>query len=169
MRFEIVHEFDIPLDALELAVLSPRLWEKLAGRLRNIEQICQEQHVLDGGILERVWSFQANVKIPAFAERYVTKEMCAWDERTMYSIQKHASEWQIEPHVKPEWRKYFESAGTYALVPVSGGSTKRIVTGHLDLKVPRGLRELGERMIVNEVKKTFEAEAETLRDMATLS
>lgn len=169
MRFEIVHEFDIPLDALELAVLSPRLWEKLGTRLKNIETINQETHVLEGGKLERVWSFQANVKIPSFAERYVTKEMCAWDERTTYSIAKHSSEWTIEPHVKPEWKKYFESSGSYSLESKGNGTTRRVVTGRLELKVPRPIRDVAERMIVNEVKKTFEAEAETLRDLATLS
>jgi hypothetical protein len=169
MRFEIVHEFEIPLDALELAVLSPQLWEKLAARLKNIEEIKQTKHDLEEGVLDRVWSFQANVKIPAFAERYVTKEMCAWKEHTHYSIAKHASDWTIEPNVKPEWQKYFESSGSYSLVSAKNGTTKRVVTGNLQLKVPRGLRELGERMIVNEVKKTFEAEAATLRDLATLS
>ena len=169
MRFEIVHEFEIPLDALELAVLSPQLWEKLAARLKNIEVIQQTKHDLEEGVLDRVWSFQANVKIPAFAERYVTKDMCAWKEHTHYSIAKHASDWTILPNVKPEWQKYFESSGSYALVASGDGTTKRVVTGNLELKVPRGLRELGERMIVNEVKKTFEAEAATLRDLATLS
>ncbi|MEO8875950.1 MAG: DUF2505 family protein [Polyangiaceae bacterium] len=169
MRFEIVHEFEIPLDALELAVLSPQLWEKLAARLKNIEVIQQTKHDLEDGVLDRVWSFQANVKIPAFAERYVTKEMCAWKEHTHYSLAKHSSEWTIEPNVKPEWQKYFESSGSYELRSTKGGSTKRVVTGKLELKVPRGLRELGERMIVSEVKKTFEAEAATLRDLATLS
>jgi hypothetical protein len=169
MRFEIVHEFEIPLDALELGVLSPQLWEKLAARLKNIEEIRQTTHELSDGVLDRVWSFQANVKIPSFAERYVTKEMCAWEEHTHYSIEKHSSEWTIEPHVKPEWRKYFESSGSYELVSGSGGMTKRVVKGNLELKVPRGLRELGERMIVSEVKKTFDAEAATLRDLATLS
>lgn len=169
MRFEIVHEFEIPLDALELAVLSPQLWEKLAARLKNIEVIKQTKHDLEEGVLDRVWAFQANVKIPAFAERYVTKEMCAWKEHTHYSIAKHSSDWTIEPNVKPEWQKYFESSGSYELVSAKNGTTKRVVTGNLELKVPRGLRELGERMIVSEVKKTFEAEAATLRDLATLS
>ena len=169
MRFEIVHEFEIPLDALELAVLSPQLWEKLAARLKNIEEIRQTKHDLEKGVLDRVWSFQANVKIPAFAERYVTKEMCAWEEHTHYSLEKHSSAWTIEPHVKPEWRKYFKSSGSYELISTKGGSTRRVVKGNLELKVPRGLREIAERMIVNEVKKTFEAEAATLRDLATLS
>jgi len=114
MRFEIVHEFEIPLDALELAVLSPQLWEKLAVRLKNIEEIRQTTHELSDGVLDRV-------------------------------------------------------SGSYELKSGSGGMTKRVVTGNLELKVPRGLRELGERMIVSEVKKTFEAEAATLRDLATLS
>lgn len=169
MRFEIVHDFDIPLDALELAVISPRLWEKLASRLKSIEEIHQTHHVLENGVLERTWSFQANVKIPSFAERYVTREMCAWEERTRYSLEAHASSWVIDPRVKDEWKKYFASSGTYSLVAKKGGTTRRIVEGTLELKVPRGLRELGEKLIVNEVKKTFEAEAETLRQLADLT
>ena len=47
------------------------------------------------------------------------------------------------------------------------GRTKRVVIGDLELKVPV-VQKVAERMIVNEVKKTFEAEAETLRDLATL-
>lgn len=169
MYFEISHDFEIPLDALELAVLSPNLIDKLGSRLPNIEHVSQKEHALVDGVLERVWSYQANVKIPAFAKSYLTREMCAWDEHTTYRLKTHSSSWSIVPNVKPEWRKYFVAAGTYALRSESGGTTKRVVTGDLELRVARGMKQLGERMIVNEIKKTFEAEAVVLRDLATLA
>lgn len=167
MHFEIIHEFDISLDAIELAVLSPGLVDKLAPRLNNVEKLSQKQHDLKNGVLERIWSYQANVKIPAFAKSVVTREMCAWDEVSKYDLKTHSSAWTIEPHVKPEWQKYFAAKGSYALVPLADGRTKRVVRGSLDLMVPV-VRQVAERMIVNEVKKTFEAEAATLRDLATL-
>ncbi|MBX3216198.1 MAG: DUF2505 family protein [Labilithrix sp.] len=167
MHFEIVHEFDIPLDALELAVISPTLCQRLAHRLANIESVQQKEHVLKDDRLERVWGYRANVRIPAFARAYVTPEMMAWEERSTYDIPKHASEWTITPRVKPEWRKYFASTGTYLLTSLDSGRTKRTVTGTVELRVPV-LRQVAEKLIVAEVRKVFDAEAETLRDLATL-
>ena len=166
MHFEIVHEFDIPLDAVELAVLSPDLVAKLAPRLANIETLQQKSHEMNGGVFDRVWSYRANVKIPGFAKPYVTPEMLGWDEQSSYNLEKHRAEWSIVPHVKPAWRKFFKAKGTYTLV-AKGEGTERIIKGDLSLAVPL-VRKVAERMILNEVKKTFEAEAETLRDLATL-
>lgn len=169
MHFEIVHEFDIPLDALELAVISPTLADKLSAKLvkSGIEKIAQKAHALKNGVLDRVWHYQANVKLPAFASGYVTREMLAWDEESTYALKSHSSTWTIVPNFKPEWRKYFSASGTYRIVPLGNGRAKRIVEGELELRVPV-VRQVAERMILNEVRKTFEAEAAVLRDMATL-
>ncbi len=167
MLFEIVHEFDIPRDALELAVISPTLCQKLAHRLPNMESIQQKEHVLKEGRLERVWSYRANFRLPPIARAYVTPEMMAWDERSTYDIKKHTSEWTIIPRVKPEWRKYFAATGTYELATLDSGRTKRTVNGTIELRVPV-LRQVAENLIVSEVRKMFDAEAETLRDLATL-
>ena len=167
MHFEIAHEFDIPLDAVELAVLSPSLVEKLGPRLSNIEKVSQREYALTDGVLARTWHFQANVKVPDFAQKYVTREMCAWDERSVYTIKSHSSAWTITPAVKPEWQKFFNASGTYALSKLDDGRTRRVIQGELTLNV-KYVGLVAERMIVNEVKKTFEAEAATLRDLATL-
>jgi Protein of unknown function (DUF2505) len=170
VHFEVVHEFDIPLDALELAVISPNLFQELAKRLHSIESVSQKEHVLGPGPtpkLERVWSYRANVKIPAFATKYVTPEMCAWDEKSTYDIKRHCSEWTIVPHVKPEWRKLFTAKGTYVLEELESGRTRRLVRGVLELRVPL-VRPVAEKLIMGEVRKTFDAEAETLRELATL-
>jgi hypothetical protein len=168
VHFEIVHEFDIPLDAIELAVISPDLLEKLRPRIANIESITQKEHALDNGSLHRIWSYQANVKIPRFARPYITKEMIAWDEESSYDIKKHGSKWKVIPKIKPEWQKYFSSSGTYALVALDAGRTKRVVEGDVDLHV-KLVKSVAEKLIVSEIKKTFDAEAETLRELAQLT
>jgi hypothetical protein len=167
VHFEIIHEFDIPRDALELAVISPTLCQKLAHRLSNMESIQQKEHVLSGDRLERVWSYRANIRLPQFARAYVTPEMMAWDERSLYDIKKHSAEWTINPHMKPSFRKYFASTGSYLLTTLDSGRTKRTVSGTVELRVPV-LQQVAEKLIVGEVKRIFDAEAETLRDLATL-
>ena len=167
MQFEVVHEFDIPLDALELAVISPNLFQELSKRLHSIESVSQKEHVLTNSQLDRLWSYRANVRIPAFATKYVTPEMCAWDEKSTYDIKRHSSEWTILPHVKPEWRKLFTAKGTYSLAQLDSGRTRRTVNGTLELRVPL-VRQVAEKLILGEVRKTFDAEAETLRELATL-
>jgi hypothetical protein len=166
VQFEIVHEFDIPRDAIELAVLSPRLIEELAPRLRHMETVSQRQHDLTDGVLVRSWLFAANMKVPDFAKAHVTREMLMWDERMKYSLKTHEAVWEIIPQVKPGWERYFQARGTYSLVQ-RGDGTARIVRGELELLVPV-VRKVAERLIVNEVRKTFDAEAATLRDVATL-
>ena len=171
VHFEIAHEFDIPLDALELAVVSPSLVDKLGAKVRElgggIETIRERTRSWKDGVLERVWHYQANIRIPQFARAYVTREMCAWDEQSVYQMSRHQGQWTITPNVKPEWRKYFSSSGTYEILPLGGGRSRRVIKGELELRV-RVVRQMAERLIVSEVKKAFEAEAATLRDMATL-
>jgi Protein of unknown function (DUF2505) len=166
VRFEIVHEFDIPLDAIELAVLSPTLAAQLLPRLPEMERVTQKSHVLENGILDRVWEYSANVKVPAFAKPYVTQEMLGWEERSRYDLKKHEGRWTIAPLGKIAWQKYLHAEGTYSLLPEGDGSV-RIIEGVLDLLVPI-MRGVAERLILKEVKKTFNAEAATLRDLATL-
>jgi hypothetical protein len=167
VHFEISHEFDIPLDALELAVISPNLCQKLASRFSNIERVQQKEHLLRENRCERVWAFRADFRLPAFARPYVTPEMMAWDERFVYDIKKHSADWSIAPHMRPEWRKYFDASGTYELSALDSGRTKRTIQGTVDLRVPV-LRQVAEKLITSEVRKTWDAEAETLRELATL-
>ena len=133
----------------------------------GIEGVTERSRSLKAGVLERVWHYQANIHIPQFARAYVTREMCAWDEQSVYQMSRHRGQWTIRPNLKPEWSQYFASSGTYEIQALGGGRSRRIVRGELELRV-RVVRQMAERLIVSEVKKAFEAEAATLRDMATL-
>lgn len=168
MRFEIVHELEIPLDAVELAVLSPDLFSKLKTRLKNMEDVRQTEHRLEGGVLHREWAYQASVKVPVpvFAKKVVTREMLSWSETSTYDLKSHAAAWSVRPS-KPEWQKYVQAEGKYRLVPVERGKTRRTIEGELFLRVPV-VQKMAERAILGEVRRMFDAEAETLREMATL-
>lgn len=171
VQFEIAHEFDIPRDALELAVISPDLAAKFGAMVRTlgtgIQQVTERSRSLDKGVLERTWHFQAHVRLPRFAAGYVTPEMMAWDEQSVYETGQHRGRWTLVPDIKPEWRQYFAASGTYAIEALGDGRSRRTVRGELELRIPL-VRQVAERLIVGEVRKTFEAEASTLRDMATL-
>ena len=171
MHFEIVHEFDIPLDALELAVVSPHLVDKFEAKVQKlrvgIEKVSERGRSLKNGVLERQWRYQANVRIPQFAAGYVTRDMCAWDEHAVYDMAQHRGRWTVVPNVKPEWRKYLSASGTYALEALGDGRSRRVVRGDVGVRV-HFVRQMAERLVVGEVRKAFEAEAATLRDMATL-
>jgi hypothetical protein len=167
LKISIEHEFDAPLDAVELAILSPDLVQRIANALTAIETVEQIDHRLEAGVLTRVWSYRANVPMPAFARGAFAREILAWRETTEYSLKTHASRWSIEPDIKPDWRRYFHSDGIYRLDRAPEGRTRRTVEGTIEIRVAL-VGHLAERMIANEVRKTFDAEAEALRELATV-
>lgn len=172
MHFEIRHDFDIPADALELAVISPELVTKFVAMARDlkvgIQAITERKRRFEKGVLERVWHYQASVRLPKFAAGYVTPDMTAWDEESTYETATHRGRWTIVPNIKPEWRQYFSARGTYSIDKLGDGRSRRTIAGELELRV-RVVRAVAERLIVAEVKKAFEAEAATLREMAELA
>jgi hypothetical protein len=172
LRFEIVHEFGVEAGAIERAAVSPRLVDELGAKARQlgvgIEKIVERSRSLRAGVLERVWHYQANVTIPAFARPYVTREMCAWEEHSTYELSKHCGTWRIVPNVKPEWRKYVSSAGTYRIEALAETRCRRVIRGEFELRVGV-FRPIAERLVLAEVKKAFGAEAATLEDMAILA
>ena len=165
MRFEITHEFDSPLDAIELAVLSPTLGDMLARSLTMIESVETLEHSLEDGALRRVLRFQASVPLGIFKGKNVARDAMSWEETWTYRLANHASTWSIAP--KEQWKRFFRSEGTYRLEPMADGRTRRTVVGDLEIRVPM-VAGLAERMALVEVRKTYDAEANTLRELATL-
>jgi hypothetical protein len=165
VRFQIEHEFDAPLDALELAVLSPDLGTLLARSLTSIESIETLEHVLERGELRRVLRFQASAPLAIFKDYPVTREVMSWRELWTYRLADHASTWTVTP--KDEWARYVRSSGTYRLEPLPLGRSRRTVIGDLEVNVGI-LGGLAERLAIAEVRKTYDAEADTLRALASL-
>lgn len=166
MRFEITHEFDAPLDAVELAVLSPDLGVLMARALTPlIESIETIEHVIDRGIFRRVLRFQANALLPMLRTHEVAREAMSWEETSLYRLSDHASSWSVAP--REQYRRYMRSSGTYQLERAPDGRTKRRVVGEFEVKAGV-LSRVIERMALNEVRKTYDAEAATLRILSTV-
>ena len=166
MRFEITHELDAPLDAVELAVLSPDLGGLMARALAPlIESIETVEHVIVRGEFRRVLRFQANALPAMFRGREVAREAMSWEETSVYRLSEHASNWSVAP--REQYRRYMCSSGTYRLESAPEGRTRRCVIGDIEVKAGV-LSRIIERMAIAEVRKTYDAEAQTLRTLSTL-
>ncbi|KYF78997.1 MULTISPECIES: DUF2505 domain-containing protein [Sorangium] len=164
MHFTISHDLDAPLDAVELAVLSPELGPRLATRVASLESVVTVEHALREGELLRVLRFQASAPLPIFASYPVAKDAMSWEERSTYRLSDHAATWQVSP--KEQWRSYFRSAGTYRLERLPEGRTRRRVQGDIEIRL-RLLGPLVERLALAEVQRTYDAEADTLRELVS--
>lgn len=165
-RFEIVHELDAPLDVIELAVLSPEMGPMLARALAPaIESVETVVHEVEGGRLRRVLRFQASAPLAIFSGLTVARDALAWETTFTYELATHASAWEVSP--KEQYRRFFRGSGTYRLDPAPDGRTRRTVVGELEIPVPV-ISGIVERIALTEVRKTYDADAETLRRLATL-
>ena len=167
MRFEITHDFDAPLDAVELAVLSPLLGEKLGDALAQtkIEKVSTIEHELRDGTLHRVLLFQASAPFAFLENRAIPRDAMMWQEHMTYLLAEHRSTWQVRP--KEEYCRYFRSEGTYRLTTLPDGRTRRTVVGELEVYAPI-LGTIIERLAMVEVRRAYDAEADTLKQLTTL-
>ena len=115
MRFEFSHEFDAPLDSLELALMSPDLGSSLARSMDSIESIRVVEHQLAAGIFRRTWRFQGRAPLKLLSGHEVTRDMMTWDEHATYRLGEHSGEWHVVPRpgVDPDatWRRHFRAKG----------------------------------------------------------
>jgi hypothetical protein len=168
VHFEIAHEFDAPVDAIELAFLSPEMGAMLASALApGILSVETVLHEVKDGELRRILRFQASAPLNLFKGRTIAQEALSWETSITYPIGRHTSTWEVAP--KEQYRRYFRSKGTYRFDPAPDGRTRRTVSGDLEIFVPVPMVSgIVERVALSEVRKTYDAEAETLRKLATL-
>ena len=81
VHFEIAHEFDIPLDAIELAVLSPTWSTARAIALAEHRDGQPDGRTSSTTACSSASGATGEREAPDFAKPYVTREMLRWDER----------------------------------------------------------------------------------------
>lgn len=168
MKLEIIHEIDAPIDAIELAFLSPEMGAMLGRALAPIVTSVETTlHEIDSGLFRRTLRFHASAPGSAVVARALPKDALTWETRVRYPIGTHTSTWEVLP--LEQYRRYFRASGTYRLEPVAEGRTRRTVAGDVEIFIPLPLMGgIVERLVLAEVRKTYDAEAETLRKLATL-
>lgn len=171
MQFEINHVFDVPLDTLELALMSPDLGALLAARLDPIESIHALAHELRDDEFRRVWRFQATAPLKILRGYPLAKDLMTWDEHSTYRMAAHTARWHVVPRgdAAPDapWRKNFVAAGTYHLDPLPDGRTRRTVTGNVEVHI-KVIGPMVERVALLELRKAYDAEADALRTLCSL-
>ena len=95
----------------------------------------------------------------------MTLEQLSWDELWRYDLASHAATFTIKPHAKED--RWFSAQGTYRLEaprrrPRAPPRRRR---AHVHVPV---LGTIAERLLLTEIKKTFDQEADVLRDLVTL-
>ena len=168
MHFEISHELDAPVDVIELAFLSPEMGRMLALALApGIESVETVLHEVEDGELRRTLRFQASAPLSIFKGVTVARDALCWETFAFYRLADHTSTWEVKP--REQYRRYFRASGTYHLEAIPEGRTRRVVAGDLEIVVPVPMvGGLVERIALTEVRKTYDAEADTLRKLATL-
>lgn len=171
VQIDLQHDFDAPLDALELAVMSPDLGPLLAQAFAALESVEVLHHEVDGTTFRRVWRFRGRTPLAILRSYDITREMMMWEEHSTYRLADHAADWHIVPmgDASPEagWRKHFSLAGTYRLDPLGNGRCRRSVHGDMAVRV-RVLGPVIERVASGEIRKAYDAEATALRSLCTL-
>ncbi len=99
-----------------------------------------------------------------FEGQPLAREAMAWHEHVTYRVGDHASTWKVKT-TREQWDRYFASEGTYRLERTADGRTRRVVVGDLSIRV-RLVGPVAERLALAEVKKTYDAEAVVLGELA---
>ncbi|MBM4373845.1 MAG: DUF2505 family protein [Deltaproteobacteria bacterium] len=171
MQFEIHHEFDAPLDVVELALMSPDLGRLLAARFAALESVAALEHAVDGRDFRRVWRFHAKVPLKVLRGYRAPRELLTWDEHATFRLDEHRGEWHVVPRAEgnPDaaWRKHFRAAGAYRLDPLEDGRTRRTLTGEIEVSL-KVVGAVVERVALAELRRAYDAEADALRSLCTL-
>mgnify|MGYP000712276171 CR=1 FL=1 len=137
MHFEYSHELDAPLDAVELAVLSPAMGPMLAKALApGIASVEIVEHVVDGGELRSVLRYQASAPISLFKGRTIAPDALMWETHQTYRIATHEATWEVLP--KEQYRRYFRASGRYFLTALPDGRKNMSVAVQAGQKVNAG-------------------------------
>ncbi len=168
MRFSISHDFDAALDTIQLATLSPELGPSLGKALApTVESVETAEHRLEAGDFHRVLRFQAGAPLPLFRGRTVPREALAWEMTFHYRLGDRVATWEVSP--QPQYRRYFRASGEWRLESSEEGTCRRTVSGELHVTTALPLfGRLVERLALVEVRKIYDAEANTLRSLGTL-
>ena len=171
MEYEISHELDAPLDALELALMSPDLATELLQRVDSMGSIDLTAHEVSEQRISRTWRFEAKAPFKLLEAYDITRDMMIWDEVWDYNRTTHVASFHIVPRpgvdLDANWRKRVRAGGRYQLDALSDGRSRRTVVGHMDIEL-RVVGPMIERLAIAEIRKAYAAEAEALLSLCSL-
>lgn len=163
VRFQIDDLFATTLDRFEALLDDPELYPRMARELPGIARIeLVDAAEVDGVLRRRVrYTPDAARKIPSFARGRITPDMLVFVEESRFDRAAHTIDYRVEPNLPDKWRDRFASHGRFTFRARPDGVARRI-EGEVQVRVPV-LGIIAERLLVDDVKRSFGAEAEVLR------
>ncbi len=162
MRFSVEHKLPGTLARLEALILDPSLYQRLERTLpgfQRIELLASDE--ADGVLCRRVrYTPRAHDRVPGFGRGIITPEMLIWVEESRFDRARHRIDYVVEPNLPERWRDRFDSRGSFTFREEAGGIVRRI-DGEVTVRVPL-VGGLAERVLVQEVRAGFDAEAAIL-------
>jgi Protein of unknown function (DUF2505) len=171
VQFSFQHELDMPVDAIELALRSPRLSDAFAEQWDGVASVEALEHEASGDHIARVWRCEAKAPLKILRGYEITRDMLTWEEHWRYDTEAHKGNWHIVPRpgvdLDAAWRKHFAMRGCYRLEPLPDGRCRRSVEGDLRIEI-KMVGKVVERLAVAELRKAFDAEAAAVDNLASL-
>lgn len=163
VRFAIDDRFATTLERFEALLDDPDLYPRMQRELPGMARIeLLESRETDGVVRRRVrYTPAAAHRIPSFARGRITEEMLVFVEESAFDRAAHRIDYRVEPNLPDQWRDRFASHGRFTFAAAPGGVVRRI-EGEVEVRVPL-LGAIAERLLVDDVKRNFAAEAAALR------
>lgn len=163
MRWRVEHLLAVTHDEALAAALDPSTLLRVQEFMPQVASAVRVMQRIDGDLVRVVDRFESAMDPPAFA-RGVTREMLGWDLRLVWAPDEYRAEFVIDPHVKPEWKRYATASGRYRLEARSRGCA-RVIEGELVIRASV-LSGAAERFAVRALSSQFEGEARLLEASA---
>jgi Protein of unknown function (DUF2505) len=156
VKFELLHTFDAPIQAVTTTILDRAYQESLdpIGPLKSRTLLSQEER--DGRVVRKVRCV-LDLEFAGPAKSILGSADPAWIEESVWFPEETAWKWEVIPEVAAS---ILSASGALQLF-TEGDATRRVVSGDVTVGVPF-LGRAVERSIVEGVTKVYDEEAERL-------
>lgn len=156
MKFEIIHRFDAPPEAVWEALLHPRLAEILVAEMADLLEMEALEIAAEGARIRRRVRYRPTPIIKKVGPKAVEPRWLEWIEQSVADPAARRVDFENVPRV-PQVAQLLANKGRIELRP-EGGGTRRVTAGELKVKVLL-LGRIAEKMIYKQAQALLDQEA----------
>lgn len=163
MKFEYVHEFDMPVEELERLMTHPEISRLMSERMSSIIGTETQERQEQGNAVERKVLYKPEPLIKKVGPLVVEPRWMEWVETSRYDFDRHEGTFTNRPMIGRIAEK-MDNEGRMRILP-NGAGCKRVLTGTLKVKVFM-LGKIAEKIIEKTARKIIDEEAALLQTLA---
>ena len=159
---DLVHIFNVSIDEYIKIIFEPAEEEiNDLTELPNVKEREEIERYEDEKIVRTKVRYSAMGFIPPPIRKYLKPHMLSWIEHSTWYKAERCWDWYIEPHF---FKEIITCKGKMSLHEDGTQKTKRITSGHLNIRIPV-VGQMAENLIVTELKKNFDKEYRMFNQM----